>query len=236
MLNEPELTPRRRQHLVRTGPSIVAENENLASGAKLFRNCLLDRNRDRSMTQQANNPTLERLMQAAQTGDARAYECLLSDITPRLRRMIQSQRRFLGPDEIEDILQDVLISMHSVRATYDPQRPFMPWLLAITRNRLADGGRKWARRAANEVLVDEVPVTFADDRTNSEQERQFDPEGLRKAMRDLPHRQRDAVEMLKLREMSLKEAAAESGMSVGSLKVAVHRGIAALRKALVKDQ
>jgi len=108
------------------------------------------------MTQQANNPTLERLMQAAQTGDARAYECLLSDITPRLRRMIQSQRRFLGPDEIEDILQDVLISMHSVRATYDPQRPFMPWLLAITRNRLADGGRKWARRAANEVLVDEV--------------------------------------------------------------------------------
>ena len=188
------------------------------------------------MTQQANDLTLERLMQAAQTGDARAYECLLSEITPRLRRMIQSQRRFLGPDEIEDILQDVLISMHSVRATYDPQRPFMPWLLAITRNRLADSGRKGARRAANEVLVDEVPVTFADDRTNNEQERQFDSEGLRKAMRDLPPRQREAVEMLKVREMSLKEASAASGMSVGSLKVAVHRGIAALRKALVKDQ
>jgi RNA polymerase sigma-70 factor (ECF subfamily) len=158
MLNEPELTSRCRPQPAWTGPPIVADNENLASGAKLFRNRLLDRNRDRSMAQQANDPTLERLMQAAQSGDSRAYECLLSDITPRLRRMIQSQRRFLGPDEIEDILQDVLISMHSVRATYDPQRPFMPWLLAITRNRLADGGRKWARRAANEVLVDEVPV------------------------------------------------------------------------------
>lgn len=188
------------------------------------------------MTEQANDPTLERLMQAAQIGDARAYRCLLIDITPRLRRIIQSQRRFMRPDEIEDILQDVLISMHSVRATYDPQRPFMPWLLAIARNRLADSGRKWARRAANEVLVDEVPVTFADDRTNNEQERQFDSEGLRKAMRDLPPRQREAVEMLKVREMSLKEASAASGMSVGSLKVAVHRGIAALRKALVKDQ
>ena len=236
MLNEPELTSPRRAPPARIGPSIVSENENLASGSKLFRNRLLDRTRDRSMTQQTNAPTLELLMQAAQSGDARAYECLLNDITPRLRRIIQSRRRFLGREEIEDILQDVLISMHSVRATYDPERPFMPWLLAITRNRLADGGRKWARLAANEVLVDEVPVTFVDDRANSEQERQFDSGGLKKAMRDLPRRQRDAVEMLKLREMSLKEAAAESGMSVGSLKVAVHRGIAALRKALVKDQ
>src|SRR5260370_26295583 len=181
MLNEPELTSRRRPEPARTGPSIVAENENLASGTKLFRNHLLDRNRDRSMTQQANDPTLERLMQAAQTGDARAYECLLSDITPRLRRMIQSQRRFLWPDEIEDILQDVLISMHSVRATYDPQRPFMPSLLPTTRNPLAATGRKWARRAAHEVLVDEVPVTFADDRANSNQESHFDSQGLRKA-------------------------------------------------------
>jgi RNA polymerase sigma-70 factor (ECF subfamily) len=38
--------------------------------------------------------------------------------------------------------------------------------------------------------------------------------------------------MVKLREMSLKEASAASGMSVAALKVAVHRGIGALRKAL----
>src|SRR5712664_2063391 len=100
-----------------------------------------------------------------------------------------------------------------------PSTAVHAWLLAITRNRLADSGRKWARRAANEMLVDEVPVTFADDRANSEQERQFDSEGRRKAMSDLPPRQREAVEMLKLREMSLNEAAAQSGISVGSLKV-----------------
>src|SRR5713226_3144074 len=148
--------------------------------------------------------------------------------------------RYLRPSTAEPDMQISRIRLSDKTSRLHPRhvvpKPFMPWLLAITRNRLADGGRKWARRAANEVLVDEVPVTFADDRTNSEQERQFDPEGLRKAMRDLPPRQREAVEMLKLREMSLKEAAAESGMSVGSLKVAVHRGIAALRKALVKDQ
>jgi RNA polymerase sigma-70 factor, ECF subfamily len=51
-------------------------------------------------------------------------------------------------------------------------------------------------------------------------------------MADLPPGQRQAIELLKLRELSLKEASAVSGASVGALKVAVHRGIAALRKAL----
>jgi RNA polymerase sigma-70 factor (ECF subfamily) len=40
------------------------------------------------------------------------------------------------------------------------------------------------------------------------------------------------VELTKLGELSLKEAAAASGMSIGALKVAVHRGMGALRKAL----
>ena len=44
--------------------------------------------------------------------------------------------------------------------------------------------------------------------------------------------QRQAITMLKLEEMSLKEAAAKSGMSIASLKVATHRGIKALRKLL----
>jgi RNA polymerase sigma-70 factor (ECF subfamily) len=38
--------------------------------------------------------------------------------------------------------------------------------------------------------------------------------------------------MMKLREMSLKEAAAQSGLSVAALKVAVHRGMTTLRKAI----
>jgi DNA-directed RNA polymerase specialized sigma24 family protein len=41
--------------------------------------------------------------------------------------------------------------------------------------------------------------------------------------------------MLKLKEMSLKEAAAASGMSIGSLKVATHRAMNALRKKLLKQ-
>jgi hypothetical protein len=42
-------------------------------------------------------------------------------------------RPFLRIEDIEDIVQNILLSVHGVRATYDPQRPIMPWLLAIAR-------------------------------------------------------------------------------------------------------
>jgi RNA polymerase sigma-70 factor, ECF subfamily len=87
---------------------------------------------------------LASLMRAVQAGDANAYVKLLKEIMPRVRHVVRSQRKFLKTEDIEDLVQDVLLSLHAVRGTYDPQRPFMPWLLAITRNRLADGARRYA--------------------------------------------------------------------------------------------
>lgn len=169
-------------------------------------------------------------MQAAQGGDGQAYAQLLKKITPRLLQMVRAQRRFLDAADIDDIVQEILISLHAVRATYDPRRPFMPWLMAIARNRLADSGRRDARQNAHEVQVDELPVTFFEEETNMET--YGDPDALRRAIKTLPPGQREAVEMLKLREMSLKEAAALSGTSTGALKVSVHRAMTKLRNVL----
>lgn len=175
---------------------------------------------------------LAQLMQRAQEGQSPAYGELLTEITPRLRRAIRQRRRFLQPQDVEDLVQDVLLSLHVVRATYDPGRPFWPWLMAITHNRIVDGVRRQVRRNANEVTVDVLPETFADDATNRPGEGYGDPEALRQAVQRLPQGQRTAIELVKMREMSLKEASAASGMSVAALKVAVHRGMGALRKAL----
>lgn len=174
-------------------------------------------------------------MQAAQAGDGPSYARLLNEITPRVHRMVRRRRDFLPAADIEDLVQEVLISLHAVRATYAPGRPFMPWLIAITRNRLADGARRYARQQANEVNVDEYPVTFSETGANADSEQYRDPEALRQAIQALPPGQREALEMLKLREMTLKEAAIASGTSVGALKVSVHRAIGALRKALDRD-
>lgn len=176
------------------------------------------------------------LMKAAQAGDQDAYVQLLLEITPRLRRIVLRNRGFLSTEDIEDLVQDILLSLHAVRATYDPRRPFMPWLLAIVRNRLADGARRYARTAAREVATDRLDVTFAAETANITAEAYGDPEAVKRAVHTLPAAQRTAVEMLKLREMSLKEAAAASGMSIGALKVATHRAMNTLRKMLLKHE
>jgi RNA polymerase sigma-70 factor (ECF subfamily) len=176
------------------------------------------------------------LMQAAQAGDADAYVQLLEEIAPRLRRIVRGRWKFLGTEDVEDLVQDVLLSLHAVRATYDPLRPFMPWLHAITRNRLADGARRYARHEAQEVHVEDWALTFSSGNANFTTEAFGDLEALRHAIQALPPGQRSAIEMLKLREMSLKEAAAACGMSIGSLKVATHRAMSTLRKTLMKHE
>jgi RNA polymerase sigma factor (sigma-70 family) len=175
---------------------------------------------------------LSDLMRSAQGGDAKAYADLLTEVAPLLRRSVRHRLSFLQAQDVEDLVQDILLSLHAARATYDPGRPFMPWLMAIARNRATDGIRRYARRAANEVGGIETPETFAAEATNMPLGGYGDEEALRQAMGNLPAGQRQAIELLKLRELSLSEAAAVSGASVGALKVAAHRGIAALRKAL----
>jgi RNA polymerase sigma factor (sigma-70 family) len=175
---------------------------------------------------------LARLMRSAQGGDRSAYAALLGDVAPLVRQTVRRRFGFLQPQDVEDLVQDVLLSVHAARATYDPARPFLPWLMAIARNRMADGARRHVRPAANEVVSDRLPETFPAEEANMLLDRYGDAEALAQAMADLPPGQRQAIELLKLREMSLKEASVASGTSVGALKVAVHRGIAALRKAL----
>lgn len=178
---------------------------------------------------------LAALMRSAQGGDAEAYAALMQELAIRVRKIVRYRRAFLERADVEDLVQDVLLSVHAVRATYDATRPFIPWLLAITRNRLADAARRYARYGAYEVAVDDLDVTFFSEHTNTLVATYGDPDALRQAIADLPAGQRSAIEMLKLGEMSLKEAAVASGTSVGALKVATHRAMDALRRKLKKE-
>lgn len=193
-----------------------------------------DEGREHRQTMSAGEDREDRLgglMQAAQAGDRDAYRLLLREIAPMLRRIVFGRFPFLGREEAEDLVQEILLSVHAVRATYDPARPFLPWLIAIARNRSADMARRYGRKRSQEVAVDTYPETFADDAANTG-EGYGDAEALRQAVSALPEGQRVAIELLKLKEMSLKEAATVSGMSIGALKVATHRATRALRIAL----
>jgi RNA polymerase sigma-70 factor (ECF subfamily) len=186
-----------------------------------------------SMAERDADDRLGDLMRAAQGGDADAYRQLLELITLRVRRIVHARRGFAGPEAVEDLVQDVLLSVHAVRATYDPSRAFEPWLQAIVRHRLADQARKYYRHA-HEIAAGDVGVTFDEIAAKITPEASADVDALGAAIQALPPGQRQAIELLKLRELSLKEAAAETGSTVGALKLATHRAMAALRRALRK--
>lgn len=187
---------------------------------------------DRVAHNAVNEAELAMLMRTAQEGDAAAYAQLLAAVTPILRRV--AARRWTGSEEPDDLVQDTLLSLHQVRHTYDPSRPFLPWLMAIAYNRLADIQRRQVRRAKGEVAVEVLPETFSYDEPKEPIDRMADSEELSRALATLPPRQRQAVEMLRLKEMSLKEASAASGMTIAALKVSMHRAMKAMRATLTK--
>lgn len=169
------------------------------------------------------------LMARAQGGNPEAYRRLLEEISPYIRSI--AARWCRDANETEDAVQDVLLTVHAIRHTYDPTRPFGPWLVAIANRRMVDRLRRTQRRRTRETPLTPEHETFAAAPANHS-EQALERRALGTAIARLPIGQRRAIELLKLKEMSLKEAAAATGMSIAALKVATHRGLQTLRKLL----
>jgi len=169
------------------------------------------------------------LMARAQDGDQVAYRQLLHEITGYLRSLAARHHR--NPADVEDTVQDILLTVHAIRHTYDPGRPFGPWLVAIAHRRIVDRLRRQGRLNRRETPLEPEHETFAAATANLS-ETAGDRHALRAAIDRLPESQRQAITLLKLKEMSLKEASAVSGVSIAALKVATHRAVRRLQKIL----
>jgi RNA polymerase sigma-70 factor (ECF subfamily) len=167
------------------------------------------------------------LMGAAQQGDRAAYERLLREIMPFVRSL--SRRRCHNPADVEEIVQDTLLTVHRVRHTYDPHRPFKPWVAAITARRAIDILRRRQRISKYETTEPQLHETFSEAAANHEEQAVDSADELAHLLQHLPARQREAVEMLKLQDMSAAQAAKVSGQSPGALKVNAHRALKVLR-------
>lgn len=166
------------------------------------------------------------MMARAQSGDRDAYRRLLTAVTPYVRA--RAVVRLGSLEEVEDAVQDTLLTIHEARQSYDPAHPFGPWLAAIADRRIADRLRRIRRRdrlreAAGEVVSD-APVR--QDKTV------LDSRALDAALSELTAEQVQAIRLLKLEERSLADASATTGQSIGALKAATYRALKALRRRL----
>lgn len=167
------------------------------------------------------------LMRASQRGDAAAYETLLYSLSHVVSLYV---RRRVGPvNWLDDVVQDVLISIHKSRHTWNPARPFAPWFYAVLKSRLVDSIRA-RRRAADfeEAMEASAPAVWG----SAADEAIMARRDLAEAMRNLTPTQRLVIERLRLDEVSVKAVAAETGMTESNVKVTAHRGYAALRRLL----
>ena len=163
--------------------------------------------------------TLEILMQQAQSGDKEAYTDLLKQSSALVQKFLS--RKLNNVDDIQDILQEILISIHKARHTYDSSRPFKPWLFAIAGFRLNDFFRKSYRKAHHDSLIHEQ-VNQEKELSNVTETNQL-AEEMKKALELLPEKQKTIVTMMKLEGYSAQDVADHLGMSVSAVKVAAHR-------------
>ncbi|MHB1058936.1 MAG: RNA polymerase sigma factor [Rhodanobacter sp.] len=173
-------------------------------------------------------------MAAAQAGDRRAYEKLLADSVALVRAV--ARRQGVAQDQLDDVVQETLITVHRVRHTYDPTRSYDAWLSAIASRRAIDSlrsrGRRDSRELHDEFALDNHPDS---DDASAAAESEQRAQRLHEAIAGLPPGQREAVEQLGLRERSLSEAAELTGRNTGALKVNLHRALKALRERFHGD-
>lgn len=165
---------------------------------------------------------------AAQKGDRAAYRHLLADIVPYIRAVIMPG--LANPDWADDIVQEVLISVHKSLKTYDPALSFRPWLTAIIKFRRTDFLRRhYSRRGDRQVSLEDpgfLRIHVTGDEVAGEWK---DVEG---ALGRLSRRQRKVLEMVKIQGLTAQETADRTGMSVSAVKVSVHRSMKKLKAML----
>jgi RNA polymerase sigma-70 factor (ECF subfamily) len=159
------------------------------------------------------------MMIAAQAGQAGPYRRLLAELRPWLVRYFA---RRLPPASVEDAVQETLIAIHTKRHTWQPDRPFGPWLAGIARYKWIDRLRAAARHAA-----DELPESLS---TPDHEAAVTSAAALHGLMANLKPAQADVIRLVKLDGLSIEEAAARTGQSVALVKVNIHRGLGRLAR------
>jgi len=165
-------------------------------------------------------------MAEAQRGDRQAYEELLTMLAREARGFVG--RRVGWAEWAEDVVQDVLLTVHRARASYDPARPFAPWFYAIASSRLVDALRSRRRLSMREVVDEEAVARREAPRV----ETHALSDTLAHAVAGLPRVQREVVSLLKYEDLSVREVARRLGMSEAAVKTTAHRGYKVLRRTV----
>lgn len=166
-------------------------------------------------------------MMRAQDGNSQATAALLSALAPRLRAFFRGKGA--NREDSEDLVQETLIAIYTKRAMFDPNQRLLGWAYAIARYRMIDRWRHTKRRGH------EMPIEDFEHSLVAQTHEAGDPlRDISSLLATLPEKQRTAIELVKIKDMSINDASAATGLSASDIKICIHRGLKSLM-ALVGD-
>jgi RNA polymerase sigma-70 factor, ECF subfamily len=155
-------------------------------------------------------------------GDDSAYRHFYRDIIRTLRSFFW--RRLRGSDlDIDDLVQDTLVAIHSSRLSFKRECSLSSWVFSIASHKLADSLRARSRYKSRcvEAVMDDI---CGDEDIYYEDQ----PIDVTELLQSLPENYRLSIYYTKIKGLSIKETSSLTGISEASVKVSVHRGIKAL--------
>jgi RNA polymerase sigma factor (sigma-70 family) len=162
----------------------------------------------------SSEQSLRALMALSQKGDKKAYTVLLQECARWLRRFFSHK---IAPDAVDDLVQDTLLSMHRKLSSYDPSRPFLPWLAAIARFRWVDKLRQIYKHEASALDFD-IAQDGHEDVVGAKI-------SIDRLLDLLPAGQAEAIRHVKILGLSIAEACEKTGQTEALVKVNIHRGL-----------
>jgi RNA polymerase sigma factor (sigma-70 family) len=164
------------------------------------------------------------LMTAAQKGVSGAYDKLLRELDPWLRRYYE---RRLPACNAEDARQDALLAIHASLHTYKPSKPFGPWVATIARYKWIDHVREASRHHTipldEEIFIEHYEEPF------------IAANHVDRLIGQLKPAQARVIRLVKLQGVSIHDASVLTGQTSALVKVNVHRGLKML-SILAKDK
>jgi RNA polymerase sigma-70 factor (ECF subfamily) len=161
------------------------------------------------------------LMAKAQNGDKGAYHQVLVACEAWLKIFLA---RRVAPEAVDDIAQEALMALHRKRHTYDPNKPFAPWFVAIARYKWLDRLRRHYR--AEEVELEDHGAV------GGHESSVISRLVLERLLSQIPDTQAEAIRLSKIDGYALDEIAQMTGQSLSSVKVRIHRGMKRMMKKL----
>jgi len=166
---------------------------------------------------------LSDLLRAGLAGEQLEYAKFLSQITPMLRRMVG---RKLASSDAEDVVQEILISIHKARHTFDGERPIMPWLASIANFRITDHLRKHYAQMRHQTSDIADYENILSDVTNDTPE----SESLDELLEGVPEKDKKILNLMHVEGYTAKEVGKQMNMNESAVKVAAHRAIKKIRE------